>query len=400
MKFSLMTLNYLPNKGGLVSYVQNISKEIIRLGHEVEIYTTDGKDVSLSENEYIDNIRVNRQRVLKMNSVTKLFTPITASFKLYRKLIKQVDKENYVIVRHLYFAAALSLFKERERIIYIIPLVAPRLQKMNIKQVGKFKKIYYYFLIPQLYIVEKFTLNRLSYIGTLSNTKKEEITTYYNIPADKVTVIPPGVDLKRFKPLIDENEKNEILKTEELSCLKEFKILLTVCRLSNEKNVIYAIDVIKNLNDEYKLVIVGDGEEFSTLKRYVMECGLEKQVIFTGFKTNIEDYYKVSDIFILPSRYEGFGHVYLEAMASGVPCIGLEHNPPKIITATHEIIKNGLNGYIDTGENPKTLADRIKVWFETPDLVSELKVNSRKYVEKNHSWKAHIDSIVSVLEKK
>ena len=398
MKISLMTLNYLPNKGGLVSYVQNISKEIAKSSHSTVVHTTDGKNRELPELERIDGIQVYRHRVLSMKGIFKLFTPFLVPLKLYSRFKLNLDKDEYVIIRHLYFAMALSLFKKRDNFIYIIPLIAPRLQRMNIKQVNTFKKMYYYFLIPQLYLIEKFALNRIKNIATLSDTKKEEIVEFYNISSNKVHVIPPGVDLEKFKPLVSQDEKETILKNEGLEVLKEFKIILTVCRLSNEKNVTYAIDMISHMGEGFKLVIVGDGEESSKLKKYVIDKELDDKVIFVGFKSNTEDFYRIADVFILPSKYEGFGHVYLEAMASGIPCIGLQHNPPNIITATQEIIKQNQTGFIDKGENSEELANKLISWFQNPLLVQEYRKNCRTYVEENHSWNTHLTSIISLWE--
>lgn len=400
MKFSLMTLNYLPNKGGLVSYVQSISKEITQLGHQVVIYTTDGKNEKLPHSERIDNVQVIRKKVLNMKSVFKLFTPIVVPYKLYKSLKTTIDEDEFIIVRHIYFAAAMSFFKKRDNSIYIVPLVAPRLQILNIKQVNIWKKIYYAFLVPQLFMVEKLALNRLKHIGTLSISKKEEIVKYYNIPTTKVHVIPPGVDLTRFRPLINHEEKDVILKREGLESLRGHKVILTVCRLSNEKNVTYAIDMISHMDERYKLLVVGDGEEFLKLKKYTIEKGIEEKVIFTGFKSNTEDFYRVADLFILASKYEGFGHVYLEAMASGIPCVGLQHNPPKIITATHEIIEHGMTGFIDEGIDSKGLAEQVMEWFQDSSKVKEFKKNSRNYVEENHSWGSHFNSIISIFDLK
>ena len=93
------------------------------------------------------------------------------------------------------------------------------------------------------------------------------------------------------------------------------------------------------------------------LQKFVKINKLEDRVKFLGFKQNVADYLKEADIFVLPSVYEGFGHVYLEAMACGLPTIALDANNGFNV-ASNEIIDHKKNGIL-IDNNSDELAEAI-----------------------------------------
>jgi phosphatidylinositol alpha-1,6-mannosyltransferase len=109
-----------------------------------------------------------------------------------------------------------------------------------------------------------------------------------------------------------------------------------------------------------RLVVAGDGDDAPRLKRLAVEAGVGDLVRFTGFLTRpeLEDAYARAAMFALPSRGEGFGLVYLEAMAHGLACLGSTHD------AASEVIANGETGaLVDPGESDalgRTIADLLE----------------------------------------
>ena len=103
-------------------------------------------------------------------------------------------------------------------------------------------------------------------------------------------------------------------------------------------------------------------------------------------------------MFVLPSKYEGFGHVYLEALASGIPCIGLRSNPPDIITATEEIIETGVNGFAVDGSSISEMIACLNRMLQNDELLNYLKENSRTSVLNKFTWEKHIESILAITE--
>ena len=79
-------------------------------------------------------------------------------------------------------------------------------------------------------------------------------------------------------------------------------------------------EIRREIPDSY-LLLVGDGETRGIVETLVREQGQEKNVLFTGNVENVQDYYQAMDVFTVPSFYEGFSYVALEAQAAGLPCL-------------------------------------------------------------------------------
>jgi phosphatidyl-myo-inositol dimannoside synthase len=106
-----------------------------------------------------------------------------------------------------------------------------------------------------------------------------------------------------------------------------------------------------------QLVFVGTGDDEPRLRARAREAGLGAHVIFTGFVDEVElaSIYARAAVFAMPSRGEGFGIAYLEAMAHGLPCIGSIHD------AAGEVIDDGVTGYLVDQSDTQTLADRLSL---------------------------------------
>jgi phosphatidylinositol alpha-1,6-mannosyltransferase len=104
-----------------------------------------------------------------------------------------------------------------------------------------------------------------------------------------------------------------------------------------------------------QLVIVGRGDDEARLRARAQEGGVGARVLFTGFvdEASLAAIYARAALFAMPSRGEGFGIAYLEAMARGLPCIGSVHD------AAGEVIDDGVTGYLIDQSDTQALADRV-----------------------------------------
>jgi phosphatidylinositol alpha-1,6-mannosyltransferase len=98
-------------------------------------------------------------------------------------------------------------------------------------------------------------------------------------------------------------------------------------RYKGHDQILDAWPVVRSRIPDARLVIVGDGDDAPRLRAKAASLGLAASVLFTGFVTEAQlaALYQKASVFAMPSREEGFGLVYLEAMARGVPCIGSIH---------------------------------------------------------------------------
>ena len=176
---------------------------------------------------------------------------------------------------------------------------------------------------------------------------------------------------------------------------KDF-IIVSVCRLSSEKNIERILEAFPHIkSDNIKLAIVGEGKLRNALEKKIQELKVTERVKLYGARQNVEDFYHMSDMFVLVSRYEGFGHVYLEALSCGLYCIAAKNDPPACITASDEILKNEMLGKLVHYNSPKDIANSIIDFSEQNDIYMQYR---HEYIEKNYSWSQHYIQIEEVLK--
>lgn len=140
--------------------------------------------------------------------------------------------------------------------------------------------------------------------------------------------------------------------------------IVTIGRLSREKGHIVLIQAFSNLRQKnWSLHIIGDGPERSNLEAAVLSLGIADRVLFYG---HIKDFAKIlgeSEIFVLPSLYEGFPNALIEAMSVPLSCISSD-----CIAGPGEIIEDGVNGLLVEPGNVVALADALNRLVESPEL--------------------------------
>jgi glycosyltransferase involved in cell wall biosynthesis len=178
----------------------------------------------------------------------------------------------------------------------------------------------------------------------------------------------------------------------------EERIVLSIGRLSREKAHSDLISAFKLLRDTHpetkcKLVIVGDGPERARLEAGARSSGVQSDVIFTGQQSDVQPFYGVADVFVLPSRSEGSPNVLLEAMVAGVP-----------IVATHvggvpEIVETNQSALLVPPNHPRELADAItRVLIET-DLARRLTSNASAIVATRFSPDEYVRCLLATYVK-
>ena len=131
-------------------------------------------------------------------------------------------------------------------------------------------------------------------------------------------VINNSVDISKF-----ENSDKERLRLRNKYKINE-KTLISVGRLEAQKNYLFLIPIIKKLAEKHpdiKLLICGDGILKSAIEKAICENGLENNIELLGNRSDVAKLLKASDIYLMPSLYEGLGIAAIEAQATGIPCI-------------------------------------------------------------------------------
>jgi len=152
------------------------------------------------------------------------------------------------------------------------------------------------------------------------------------------------------------------------------KFILGVGRLSFEKGFDQLIEAFANLNLKgIDLLIAGDGPEYAVLEEQIKHLKIEKHVKLIGSKDNLQDYYDQAELFVLPSRNEGYPNALIEAMSLGCPCVAMdcEFGPS-------EIIRHQKNGLLVEDNNIKELTAAIYKILNNPILKNKLATNARQ----------------------
>jgi len=180
---------------------------------------------------------------------------------------------------------------------------------------------------------------------------KRQIIEHYGVPPERVVVIPNGVDVSRFHPGVKEKHRGTVRKAHGLS--EEDLVVLFVSndfKLKGLRLVLEAMTLMATKN--VKLIVMGR-DNSDPYERFSRENGLGGRVLFLGPSTELEMYYGASDAFVLPTLYDAFANVCLEAMAAGLPVITSADN------GAAELIQDGVTGYVLQTRAPQELANRI-----------------------------------------
>ena len=197
-------------------------------------------------------------------------------------------------------------------------------------------------------------------------------------------ILPNAIDVNRFLK-VDKELVKEIKKT--LDIPSDAILLGHVARLSKEKNQCFLIDILaelSNSNKDYRLIIVGDGEEKGNIINYAKSKGIIERVIFTGFRKDINILLKVFDIFLLPSFYEGLPLSVVEAQAAGIKCLISSNISEEVdlgielveFISIHEVSSwvNYIKDYKKVKLNPSVIETKFK------EECYDIKIASKKLV--------------------
>ncbi|MBZ0199328.1 MAG: glycosyltransferase [Ignavibacteriaceae bacterium] len=205
----------------------------------------------------------------------------------------------------------------------------------------------------------------------------------------KVEVIHNGIEAPKN---IDEISSAEI----KIKYKLQEKIVLGLSTWFHKERKGFDIlfNAFSKFDDKYILLLVGIPETQQTeVINYAKEFGIDKtKLIMPGYVDNIWEFYKAMDIFLLPSRSEGFSLALLEAGVAGLPIIASD------IPGNNEFIKDGENGLLFQTNNPEVLKDKIKLLSENNELKNKLSQNAQHLVFKKYLISHYADRLDEFLK--
>jgi len=190
----------------------------------------------------------------------------------------------------------------------------------------------------------------------LSESMKQDLLSQFDLPEEKIHVIPNPVEYEsvRKKAAEDPTEGPTEEPAGDLSRINRGRTLISIGRLEYEKGHDLLIEALARMDSDLNLILVGSGSRRQRLEALARRKGLADRVIFAGFQQNPFALTRYAGLFVFPSRYEGFGSAIVEALACGLPVVTFT-GP----TAAREIITPGFNGFLAEKIDPDQLAGAI-----------------------------------------
>jgi len=326
MKIALVVYQFIKEKGGVESYVFNLSRHLLDRCHEVHIFAHRfGQDQD-------KRLLFHHVPAITFWSPLKHWTFAVNAPKIIKKTGIKFD---------IVHGFTQTLFQDIYRVgggchwdymMHTYPLMQSAFGKIVLC------------LNPRhfsLLLLERIIFKRKCYkqITCISEQCKKEIMQHYKIYANDIEVIYNGVDTNTFTPQ-NRIRYRDVIRVKYAVAPDEV-LLLFVGSGFKRKGLKYIIDALPLIDTDkkIKLLVAGRGKvrEYQKLAK---ENGITDKIIFAGVYKNIQEIYAAGDIFVFPSEYDAFGTACLEAMASGLPVVVSK------TSGVSEIITHGKDGFV------------------------------------------------------
>lgn len=242
-------------------------------------------------------------------------------------------------------------------------------------------------------LIHKIIYGRVNKIFAICSKEAEEMLEKLAVDSKKIVILHNGVDLNKFTNNIESKFR------EQMKIGKDEIVVTSVGNLSRGKGILEWVEVAKKIvseNSKVKFFWIGDDNHISenyTLESLRNNLKIEKfdeKINLLGYREDVTQILKGSDLFVLPSHKESFGIVYIEAMAMGLAVIGCNSG------GVPDIIKEG-TGFLCEPRDTESLYSTInKALVEDLKLIGESNI---KYVEK-FSMDKHMDKLLNVYGEK
>jgi len=370
MRILMPILHYPPVIGGFEVFSQNIAEGIAKTE---DVWVITSKVINTPNQETKGNLRIIRTSpfILRDLSYSKPWFIVGAMIWIFFKSLRLIKKEKINLIHSQGFLSGVLgyILKKITKVPYILTIQSadfsvyhPRLNINIINMV--YQKI------------EKTIFRNANFCHAVSRHLEKHFQRY---GVKKTIVIPDGVSRDKFKP-----DYNKNLTRKELG-FDTKNLIVCVSRLEHKNgthDLVEAADYLKKEIDDFKIIICGDGSDKDKLEKMVEEFNLQDKVLFLGdiLHVDLPKYVACADIFVRPSLAEGFGIVFLEAMAAEVAVIGTP------VGGIPDFLKNRENGLFCEPDNPKDIAEKINILIKDKELRNKLVKNAKQMILEKYNW--------------
>ena len=332
--------------GGMNVYVRELSSELGKLGHSVDIYTRAHDPSDAQVDSPCENVRVIHIQAGPVEDMGKMAQySHLPNFILNMEAFSQGDGKRYDLVHsHYWLSGSVGLrFASQWGVPHVVMFHTLGAIK-NRLPVGESESAI-------RLNAEKELVDGSSRIITATGPEKNDLMHIYGAQADKIRVVSCGVNTGLFQPQDRAGARRAL-------GLGSGKIILSVGRIEALKgidNLIRSIRILRAKTDAKLLVIGGDEHyqaEVTRLKEMTRGLGIAASVEFLGTvaQTRLPLYYSAADVSVVASYYESFCLVILESLACGTPVVSTS------VGVAPSVIRDGVNGYLVNDNSPENLA--------------------------------------------
>lgn len=369
--------------GGMSVYIRELAGELGKQGNSVDIYTRihDPKDPVLEElGEQVRLIHLKAGQEARIDKMDVYHSLPEFIFNL-ESYWKDHKLRYDIIFCHYWLSGLVGEHLQQEWGIPLVMMYHTLGAVKNAVTVGEAE--------PEKRITsEGESIRKSRRILVPTEREKQNIIRYYKALPQKIGITPCGVNLEQFRP-VDRTAARKKLG------ITKGKILLFVGRIDPLKGIDQLLRTMPHLQsfNDLKLIVIGGDEtsrrEVEKLKELSWELKIEDSIIFQGMVKHdrLNDYYNAADLCLVPSYYESFGLVALEALACGTPVVATD------VGDLRNILRQEETGQVVTDNAPEKLAAAIHRFFSRPEL-DEKSIQANRASVSRFSW-AQVSELVS-----
>jgi len=365
MKIAIVTRGISSTKGGAERFTSSFARKMLDNKHELFICSGEKNNQSFNSSNFYEI------KPLRFFSWLKI---LSFHWKT-RKLLKDIKCD---VVYGLCQFFPLKVFYAGGGV---------HKHWMRIRYSNWFYRLLKYLLSPthlaMVYLENHIFKNNMdcNYVITNSKLVKQHIVRYYSFPVDNIIVIYDGIDHVIFNKKVINHRKNMRIK---YGVSENDLLILHVSNNWDRKGVETILKAMAGLPDKFKLMLVGRGK-IKKYKKIAKKSGVDSnRIIFAGIASQVECFYGMSDMFVLPTMYDPFAQVCREALACSLPVITTLEN------GAAEVIVNGENGFIlDRWDDYLSLKEYL-LKFEDSAVLENMKLKAIESVS-TFSWERNFD---------
>lgn len=385
--------------GGMNVYVHQLTRTLGKLGVHVDVFTR-------SQDEHVPHVLHDlgyHNRVVHIPAGPEIPLPKAELERYIPKFVQGIklfaESKNiqYDLIHSHYWMSGIAAIELSEiwnipflQMFHTLVLMKNRIARTPQEVEGEYR-----------ILGEKKVISKANRIIAATLAEKSQLEFLYDVPSSKISVIPPGVDTRHFYP-IPKDEAKEVVGVPENT-----RTILFVGRIEPLKGIdklVQAISIIQKNGGlrccPHNLVIIG-GEpnaksedmnaEMARLQDMVEDLKIENFVIFLGKQDQqmLPYYYSAAEVVVMPSHYESFGMVALEAMACGTPVVASQ------VGGLAFLVRDGETGFVVPGNDVETLAKRLIELIKDEELRNKLGNKSAEYAQL-YAWENISEKMIEV----